>query len=759
MLRVPVCTECPEPGQLKELLQGSLNEGEQAHLVAHLDACEECQQCIEFMAAGGSGFVECARALRHTPTDATSAYWPALRKLERDVIHLPGNAGSVALARTKMSPDTAPKSPEIDLDFLDPAEEPGTLGKLGRFHVVEVVGRGGMGMVLRALDVCLQRQVALKVLDPQYAKSEVARERFIREARAAASIAHENVVAVHHVEKHRDNIPYLVMRLVNGQSLQELLDKGGPLEVREVVRIGKQVAAGLAAAHAEGLIHRDIKPANVLLEQGTGRVLLTDFGLAKAVEDTRLTQSGFVAGTPLYMSPEQARGEGLDHRSDLFSLGSVLYAMSTGHPPFQGSSPFVVLRQVTESEPKSIRDQNPLVPMELAAVIRHLLEKDPEKRIQSAAEVVELLTAVEAALPAEGVSESASRRLTNLTTQPCKRGHRLLYITSSILAALLLFTASEAIGWTHLTGIMPKPEPQPEPILTLKGGLGPIWSVAYAPDGSALAASLDDGSVKIWDPISGALKLHLSKVHKGPAFRLGYNFDGTRLATASDDGTVKLWNAKTGENIRTFPQSEHSRSLAFSPDGKKLALGTRAGVVKLLDLDSGIAVPAMKQHAGVVLDLCFSKDGSRLASASGDQTVKIWDVNNGMAEVQTIEAHGGVYTVSYHPDGQILAFAGWEGKIHLVNAGNGEEIGSPLGGHTEDVWDVAFSPDGKLLASVGEDRAVRLWDVASEKEVTTFHGIHGHTRTIYGIAMSKDGKTMASGSRDGSVKIWDISSY
>src|SRR5439155_25027831 len=183
--------------------------------------------------------------------------------------------------------------------------------------------------------------------------NELARKRFCREARAAAAITHEYVVAIHQVEEDEaSQLPLLVMQFVDGESLQERLDGIGPLPLADIVRIGMQTAWRPAAAHTQGLIHRDVKPANILLEHGLERVKLTDFGLARATEDVKLTQTGFVAGTPLYMAPEQARGEPVDHRADLFSLGSVLYALCTGQPPFQGSTPFVVLKNVTEERPR-----------------------------------------------------------------------------------------------------------------------------------------------------------------------------------------------------------------------------------------------------------------------------------------------------------------------------------------------------------------------------------------------------------------------
>ena len=204
-------------------------------------------------------------------------------------------------------------------------------------------------------------------------------------------------MAIHAVDSWKD-LPYLVMPYIAGQSLQERVDRDGPMDLKAILRIGIQTAQGLASAHAQGLVHRDVKPSNILLENGVERVKLTDFGLARAVDDASLTQSGVVAGTPQYMSPEQARGEAVDHRSDLFSLGSVMYFMCTGHAPFRASSTPAVLRRVSDEEPRSIRESNPDVPVWLAEIIERLHAKDPAGRFGSAREVADLMERVLAAI-------------------------------------------------------------------------------------------------------------------------------------------------------------------------------------------------------------------------------------------------------------------------------------------------------------------------------------------------------------------------
>jgi serine/threonine protein kinase len=299
-------------------------------------------------------------------------------------------------AETQIGPSTRPQT---ELDFLSPSEHPDALGRLGPYEVLDVIGRGGMGLVLKAFEPSLQRTVAIKVLAPHLAAAEMNRKRFIREARAAAAVRHEHVVTVHAVDE-SGPLPYLVMEYVHGISLQDLIDRDGPPALEEVLRIGVQTASGLAAAHARGLIHRDIKPANILLQTpeahglqpaGLGNVKLTDFGLARAVDDVSLTQSGVVAGTPQYMAPEQARAETLDHRADLFSLGSVLYVLCTGKPPFGGDGTVAVLFNVCAETPRPVQELNPAIPDWLIAIVEKLHAKKPADRFQSAAEVAELL--------------------------------------------------------------------------------------------------------------------------------------------------------------------------------------------------------------------------------------------------------------------------------------------------------------------------------------------------------------------------------
>ncbi len=290
---------------------------------------------------------------------------------------------------------------EVDLSFLEPSKKPGSIGTLGHYEILQLLGHGGFGIVLKAFDEKLHRLVAIKVMNVQMAATSPPRKRFLREARSAAAIKHENIVQVYSVEE--QPLPYIVMEFVDGETLEKSLNSHGPLDAPEVLYLARQMANGLAAAHAMGLIHRDIKPGNILLENGVHpKVKITDFGLARAADDASLTQSGMISGTPMYMAPEQALGQPMDQRTDLFSLGSVLYRMACGRPPFRASNTLAVLRRVTEDTPRALQEILPQIPDWLVVIINRLLAKKPEERFQTSQELADLLARCESELQSKG---------------------------------------------------------------------------------------------------------------------------------------------------------------------------------------------------------------------------------------------------------------------------------------------------------------------------------------------------------------------
>lgn len=335
------------------------------------------------------------------------------------------------------------------LDFLAPSAAAGSIGRLGHYEVLETLGAGGFGIVLKARDAKLDRIVAIKTLSQSLASSAAARQRFVREAKAAAAVKHENVVGIYHVSDDGP-VPYLVMECVSGLSLEEKLQQDGMLDVPAILRIGMQVASGLAAAHKQGLVHRDVKPGNILLENGVERVKITDFGLARAANDAAITRSGDIAGTPQYMSPEQALAQGVDARSDLFSLGSVLYAMCTGRSPFRAETTLAAMRRVCDDTPRSLREVNPAIPDWLVGIIERLLAKKPDDRYQSAAEVADVLSQRLAQLQQPG-GASALRSETTVNKQgPALHGRWFVGTAAAVIILACTLALTEAGGLTNL---------------------------------------------------------------------------------------------------------------------------------------------------------------------------------------------------------------------------------------------------------------------------------------------------------------------
>ena len=431
--------------ELSSFLLDDSPRANDAALQQHLENCVVCQQQFAELAAAE---VWWTKAAAHLSTMEQL-------KIPADIIAQLSNSAAIFVPSSLARPwkphnrqrealDCENRRPSLATTasdtawhhILDPPTHPEMLGRIDQFEIEGKIGSGGMGIVLKGLDRNLNRAVAIKVLAPHLASNGTARQRFAREAQAAAAVVHPNVVPIYAV-KACETRPYIVMQLVSGHSLQTLVQEKGPLHVKEIVRIGIQVADGLAAAHQQGLIHRDIKPANILIEQDVSRVMITDFGLARATDDAGITQSGWIAGTPHYMSPEQSSGENLDCRTDLFSLGGLLYFLATGREPFRGEKPFAVIQKIINEPPISPRELNSDLPAMISDVIERLLEKKPDDRFQSATAVRQWLENYLAYLQ-QPMSVAQPQRV--LTRR--RRRIRNWKLTTMVGSAVLLATAT-----------------------------------------------------------------------------------------------------------------------------------------------------------------------------------------------------------------------------------------------------------------------------------------------------------------------------
>ena len=366
--------------EFNSILFGHATVDQADEIASHVEECEQCRRTLDEMAAAPELWQKASKFINERYISDTVAIDSHTHFADK----APDGQATRVGTRSENGFGFSVES------LLDKASHPEMMGSIGSYGIEREVGRGGMGVVLRAHDPELNRTVAIKVLAPHLASNGAARQRFAREARAAAGVLHPNVISIYGVDSTKKT-PYIVMSYVPGPSLQRLVDQTGPLDLKELVRITMQISSGLAAAHSQGVIHRDIKPANILIEQGVSRVVITDFGLARAENDASMTRTGHFVGTPNFMSPEQAFGRALDGRSDLFSLGSVMYFMATGRMPFRADAPMAVLNRICNDTPTPVRQVNSDISKTFAEIIDKLLEKEPDARFQSAGELHQTL--------------------------------------------------------------------------------------------------------------------------------------------------------------------------------------------------------------------------------------------------------------------------------------------------------------------------------------------------------------------------------
>lgn len=368
---------CPHRFTLEQHLRGKTSGHVADELDEHLSTCGECLVTIDTMDTV-DGFTE--QIARGVTSDSRNAVTEDLTsRIAQNVF----NQTQIHEA-TLLEAQSDDSDLQVVLAGLSPSDDESFLGSFGRYAISGVLGEGGMGIVLGAFDTELQRDVALKILRPSLSNQRLLKQRFLREARAGASLSHDHVAPVFDVGEH-DDMPFISMALLQGETLQQRLKQQGTLSTEEAIRITQEVAKALQAAHCRGLIHRDIKPENVWLDEGTDRVRIVDFGLAGGgSSDSELTQSGAVMGTPRYMSPEQATCADVDHRTDLFSLGSMLYRMTTGQCAVVGSSAAECFASLLNGDRLSANQANPDVPMHVSSLISDLMEPDPADRVSSA---------------------------------------------------------------------------------------------------------------------------------------------------------------------------------------------------------------------------------------------------------------------------------------------------------------------------------------------------------------------------------------
>jgi serine/threonine protein kinase/WD40 repeat protein len=719
-----------------------------------------------------------------------------------------------ALLRSHQEVDTFLEVPAVEqiiqddrgLAFLATCANPGSLGRLDHYEVLEIVGRGSTGMVLKGRDTKLQRIVAIKVLKPLLAGSGTARKLFVREAQAAAAVRDDNVIAIYAVSD-EGLVPYLVMEYIAGTTLADLINQNGALSLREILRIGMQVARGLAAAHAQGLVHRDIKPCNILLENGVQRVKITDFGLAYA-------ERGVISGTPMFMSPEQARGDPFDHRTDLFSFGSILYTLCTGQPPFPADSTVAVLQRVREDRARPIREIKADVPDWLCDLIGKLHAKDANSRFTSAQEVADLLGrqlellqrpfAAPPTLVPEKRPGAVSGSLANALERDPKKmpdslsgsiSQRRYLVVVACLAALLLGTLIIYLMLTHPWRQADQRDSNGQLGDHLAGvGKGPVVPLEFRradipPTLLALAGAGDP--TRAPPELAGMLgdgRFLLPRL--GQTAWMDQSPDGKVLAVPLDEDVI-LFDVPSEKYLRTLKgPGGRVFNVTFSRDSQLLAATTRfeavGGSVRVWDWHADRVLFTNPQPGPTIsCAAAFSPDGKRLYT-EGDGRIHGWDPRSGQ-KLQTLELPpGGISSMCFSPDGRRLAVANWKScQVKLFDWAGDKfaEVHTELA-HRWPVAAVAYSPDGKFLVS-GDLQGFTVWNAETLKNIRTVETDaqqlafspdsrtflatttcdlntgkemrrQGHTGHVRGLAFSPRAPLLATCGEDDTVRLWNL---
>ncbi len=760
-------------------LQGSLPPDEEREFVAHLDGCEICQQSFEQLAVGEHAhLLAAARQLDEEPVTA-----------QFDLSSLVARLGQQALVDTWPS-ELLGRAQASPLDYLDPPRAASHLGRLDHYEVIELIARGGMGIVLKAIDEKLGRTVCLKVLAPQIAAHATARQRFMREAQAAAAVHSPHVVPIHAVCE-SEGLIYIVLEYVAGQSLQHHITGHGPLPIDDVIRIGRDVATGLAAVHALGLVHRDVKPGNILLDAATGLARLTDFGLARAVDDTSITREGVIGGTPEYMSPEQARGRAVDHRSDLFSLGSVLYLMVTGSLPFEADGSLATLKRICDDAPPPLETLRPDIPSGLAALIRRLHAKRPADRPASAKEVAQALSSLDPCCFPRVAGQPCCERVPDAQTQPSRGDSGLGYLAAGAVAlacALCLIGLWQVIIRVkgpdgQMTEIQPpagatvqlqqngrevatvKNLATGSEFRTLDGHPSKVWNVAFAGNGRALSAGADNW-VRVWDVESGKeiqrFDGHSCFVYAlavAPDGRLALSGSGSALGAKDDvDWSVCLWEIESGKELKRLAgRGVGVTSVAFSRDGKQAVIAFYEGSVLLMDVETWTETKRFQTHQGL-WSVCLAPDGRHVLTAGGQAgvaEVRLWNVADGKLVRRFVGHKFGAWHAVFLPDGRSLLSAGQDETLRLWNTETGQQLG--IFRHQGQVLRAAVTADGHFAlagAWVGPGRHnLRLFQLDPAEETQVFQG---HSIPLNAVALSPDGQWGLAGGNDGSLRLWKM---
>ena len=675
--------------------------------------------------------------------------------------------------------------------------------RIGKFEILDRLGQGGMGTVYKARDPSLDRLVALKTIVSGLLESEEAKERFYREARAAARLQHPNIVTVFEAGDFEGTL-FIAMELLEGQDLSQVLQIARSVE--DKVQIVVEVCRGLDYAHKRGVIHRDIKPANIRLLPN-GSLKIVDFGIARLGE-SHMTQTGLVLGTPSYLAPEVLAGGRVDHRADMWAVGIVLYELLAGRKPY-ASPTFVTLAYQIVHEPLPPLDDEALgLPPGLQQVMAKALAKSPSDRYADLAEmaaelqrVVGLQGAGDTPLSEEArqrsyqlnLAEAKSRLAVHDLERALEAARRAQAVEPSGTEAVSLLEGIEARLAAADTDLMevsepgaetavsatpaPTPAPTPSPTAVVTqvrtrgaavyrdlGTFGeppPTQTAAFSPVEDVFALAGSDGAVRLWD--LGARRrltvlrteMHRRGGHDARAVCLAFSPDGKLLAVGHVDGAIHLYDLTRGEELPVKLRHEDMvSSLAFSPNGKTLASGGTDTNLKLWEVggcQSGDPRRVLHRQPSAITALVYAGEGRWLVTAHTNRILRVLDAATGRLTATLRGPEAPVTLLRADPQGRRLV-AGSQDRLLRVFDLETKDPPFSLGPFRKPLTAARFFADGRHLVTVGLENVVQIWDLDSRATMASLYG--AAEEAFVGVALYGAGEHLAAALADGRIRLW-----